>query len=93
MILIASPSKPLTYTAKGTTRRKAVLAEYSVEIDALYASFEESSQFANPPPSTWSDGDALAFVRKVVRQTMSDNVQDEDDLFDKGCSRYASRVF
>ena len=36
MIIPAEPTKPFTYTPKGSVKRKAVLAAYEQEIEALY---------------------------------------------------------
>lgn len=44
MVIVASLSKPFTYTGKGTPRRNAVLNAYEPEIEQAYAAVEESSQ-------------------------------------------------
>lgn len=36
MIILAAPTKPFEYTAKGTPRRNACLKTYEGEIEALY---------------------------------------------------------
>ena len=41
MILVASPSKPFDYNAKGNVRRGPILQRYAAEIDALYAILQE----------------------------------------------------
>ncbi|EPS94433.1 hypothetical protein FOMPIDRAFT_1038850 [Fomitopsis schrenkii] len=85
MIIVANPSKPFTYTAKGTVRRQAVIEEYAEEIDALYAKVEDSTQASIPPPLHWDLVTALDFVRKVVSKVLVHGVGDDDDLFEHGC--------
>ena len=87
MIIVASPSKPFTYTGKGTPRRPAVIEEYQPEIEALYAEVEETTQAHLPPPISWAIIDAIDFVRAVVHQVMTRAVNDTDDLFQNGCDR------
>ncbi|CAL1699337.1 unnamed protein product [Somion occarium] len=85
MILVASPSKPLSYTAKGTPRRHAVIAEYQSEIEALYTAAEESAQAELSPPTSWDPSATKLFVREVVTKVMKCILQDDDDLFERGC--------
>ena len=49
MIIVSSPSKPFTYTAKSTPRRSAIINEYKPDIDALYATVEDHP---GTPPAT-----------------------------------------
>ena len=91
MILVASPSKPILYTPKGTTRRKATLEQYSDEIDALYAAVDESGQEDISGPATWSLESALDFTRQVVAKTMKKNgkeLTNTIDLFEFGLDRF-----
>ncbi|PSR71637.1 hypothetical protein PHLCEN_2v12490 [Hermanssonia centrifuga] len=85
MIIVASPKKPFSYTAKNTARRLALINEYDAEIDALYAAVDESTQADLSPPSTWDLPSATTFVREVVNRVLKDSVGDNDDLFQKGC--------
>ncbi|KZT28667.1 acetyl-CoA synthetase-like protein [Neolentinus lepideus HHB14362 ss-1] len=85
MILVASPSKPFTYTAKNTARRQAILAEYEAEIQALYDSVDETTQANIPLPSDWSYENCIGYVRTVVKQVLERLVLDGDDLFQHGC--------
>ena len=87
MIIVTSPSKPFTYTAKATPRRLAIISEYRDEIEALYATVEETAQAHLPPPRSWSLTDAIDFVRSVVHQVMTTRVSDVADLFQNGCDR------
>ncbi|KAI0926228.1 putative NRPS-like protein biosynthetic cluster [Taiwanofungus camphoratus] len=85
MILVAKPSKPFQYTAKGTVRRGVTLEDYKDEIDALYNAVEESAQSNIPPPARWDIGSATDFVRAVLGKVMVHAVQDGDDIFQHGC--------
>lgn len=87
MILVAKPSKPFQYTAKGTVRRGVTLEDYKDEIDALYNAVEESAQSNIPPPARWDIGSATDFVRAVLGKVMVHAVQDGDDIFQHGCDR------
>ena len=87
MILVSSPSKPFTYTAKGTPRRHAIINEYSPEIDALYATVDESMQADIPPPADWTTEETTTFIRAVVTRALKQSVTDEQDLFQCGCDR------
>ncbi|KAJ7769931.1 hypothetical protein B0H16DRAFT_1516867 [Mycena metata] len=84
MILVSSPTKPFTYTAKNTARRQAIIADYEIEIDAVYATVEETTQ-AGTRLEAWDSLSTLEFVREVVRSVMSSPVEDEDDIFQHGC--------
>ncbi|PPQ75729.1 hypothetical protein CVT24_002582 [Panaeolus cyanescens] len=55
LILFSSPGKPLPRSAKGTVMRKAALAAYNDEIEAIYAEVNSSSNTASvQPPEDWS---------------------------------------
>ncbi|TCD65683.1 putative NRPS-like protein biosynthetic cluster [Steccherinum ochraceum] len=86
MILVTSPSKPFTYTAKNTIRRQAIIKAYESEIEALYAAAAETAQAEDlSPPQSWDVASATAFVRLVVTRVVKGALTDEDDLFQKGC--------
>ncbi|GJE93572.1 acetyl-CoA synthetase-like protein [Phanerochaete sordida] len=85
MIIVSKPEKPFTYTAKGTPRRPAVINEYQPEIEALYATVDETTQAHLAPPRSWNPAHTLDFVRSVVHEVMKRQVTDEDDLFQRGC--------
>lgn len=91
MIMVASSSKPFTYTAKNTARRQAIIADYEPEIEALYAAVDETTQADITPPSSWDLQSSLRFVREVVRRVLTHEVNDSDDIFQKGCDRFATR--
>lgn len=90
MILVTSPSKPILYTPKGTTRRKATLEQYAEEIDALYAAVDESGQDDISGPAEWTLESTLDFTRKVVARMIkksSKELVDTSDLFESGLDR------
>ncbi|OSX58884.1 hypothetical protein POSPLADRAFT_1059977 [Postia placenta MAD-698-R-SB12] len=85
MILIANPSKPFSYTPKGTVRRAPVIKDYEEEIDALYDAVDNSAQSATEPPVHWDDKSANSFTRAVVEKLITVPLKDEDDIFQHGC--------
>lgn len=87
MILVASPTKPFTYTAKNTVRRQATINDYAPEIDELYATVDESMQRDITPPLEWTAENSRAFVREIVGGVLKQPLGDEDDLFLHGCDR------
>ena len=87
MILVSSPGKPFTYTAKNTARRQAILKDYEPEVEALYQAVEETAQAELEPPQSWDLGGSRHFVRTVVNKVLSADVSDDDDIFRKGCDR------
>jgi hypothetical protein len=88
MILVASPAKPFSYTAKGTIRRQAIVKDYEPEIEALYKSVEESSQGEIIAPTEWNPESTLEFMRKTVQTVLNNSLTDDDDFFRYGCDRY-----
>ena len=88
MIIVTDPAKPLTYTAKNTLRRQAIIAEYEPEIEALYAAVDETTQVDLTPPSSWDLPSSMEFVRAVVTRVLKQLVKDADDIFQEGCDRY-----
>lgn len=87
MILVASPHKPFTYTAKSTPRRQAIINEYEEEINALYDAVDETTQADLLPPRSWSPPDSKEFIRTVVRRVLDHAIGDSEDLFQRGCDR------
>ncbi|KIJ49855.1 hypothetical protein M422DRAFT_246221 [Sphaerobolus stellatus SS14] len=83
MILVASPSKPFTYTAKNTARRGAIIKDYADEIEEIYKAVDESTQTSIPIPTSttenggWSLEDTREFVHNVVHEIMKDVKRDE----------------
>ncbi|KAK0243050.1 hypothetical protein EDD85DRAFT_314137 [Armillaria nabsnona] len=85
MIIVTKPGRPLTYTAKNTVRRQAVLNEYRAEIATLYETVEDRARSGIFPLLEWNDTSTLEFVRTVVLQTLPRPVLDNQDLFEHGC--------
>ncbi|EIN05406.1 acetyl-CoA synthetase-like protein [Punctularia strigosozonata HHB-11173 SS5] len=85
MILVASPSKPFSFTGKATARRHAIIKDYEPEIEALYKSVEESAQGDIPLPAEWNATTAKEFVRKMVQGVLEQELNDDDDFFEYGC--------
>ena len=87
MILVTSPEKPFMYTAKGSTRRGAILNEYEAEIDACYQEVERSATVDTPDLDTLDADSVQNFVRQVVTTVMDKQVADDVDIFQSGCDR------
>ncbi|ETW75335.1 hypothetical protein HETIRDRAFT_461285 [Heterobasidion irregulare TC 32-1] len=85
MIILSSPSKPFSFTPKGTPRRKIVIEDYAPEIQALYTAVEESSQDDIVPPGTWDLNGITQFIRTTVRKVVGrEDLADGDDIFQLG---------
>lgn len=93
MILVSSPQKPFTYTAKNTARRQAIVAEYDAEIDALYSAVQKTTQPHMNIPSEWTRENVLDFIRLIVSEVMKRTIGDTKDMFESGCDRYDLRSF
>lgn len=89
MILVASPSRPFTYTAKGSARRQAVIADYAAEIKELYAAVSETIQEEISAPLDWSLPQTLEFIRTTISNVLTATVDDDADIFQHGCDRFA----
>ena len=85
MIMFTVPSKPFSYTGKGTTRRHAIIKEYDPEIEALYQASANRKEIT--APSSWGASNTLHFVRAVVNKALGREVEDGVDLFQSGCDR------
>lgn len=87
MIILSSPTKPFTYTAKNTPRRQAIIHDYEQEIESLYASADKATQYDSLLPTTWNLEHILPFVRTIVHRILEHTVNDGDDIFQNGCDR------
>lgn len=87
MIIVSSPKKPFTYTAKNTPRRQAIIAEYEEEMDALYAEVQKTTQPHIEVPSEWTQENVLGFVQSIVSGVMERAIGDTEDVFENGCDR------
>ncbi|CCM01516.1 uncharacterized protein FIBRA_03572 [Fibroporia radiculosa] len=85
MILVASPSKPFQYTAKGTSRRAIILSQYAEEIDALYDSVDDTMQKDVSPPASWDLESIAEFVERTINGVLRVSVTRDADIFVHGC--------
>ncbi|CAL1709820.1 unnamed protein product [Somion occarium] len=85
MILVASPSKPFTFTGKGSVRRHAIIKEYDAEIQVCYDAVENLAEGNTTVLEGLNEGQVLDFVRQVVAGILTQKVSDDDDLFQFGC--------
>ncbi|KAG7441935.1 acetyl-CoA synthetase-like protein [Guyanagaster necrorhizus] len=86
MIIVTHPSKPFTFTVKGTLRRGAILEAYSKEIDGAYEAVDNISPSNIPVPQKWSIDEITEWIRRIVHTLLCTDVQisDEQDLFALG---------
>ncbi|KAK0190081.1 NRPS-like enzyme [Armillaria mellea] len=86
MIIVAHPSKPFTFTAKGTPRRRAILTDYSKEIDAAYEAVDKSFVSSIPAPQKWITDDITEWIRRIVQSLLRTDAQisDTQDFFAVG---------
>jgi hypothetical protein len=89
MIILAKPSKPFTFTGKGSIRKTAVVADYADEIESTYAAVEAATSANVEAPKQWTKDSAVDFVRAVVLKVMESKVGDKDDIFQHGADRLA----
>lgn len=87
MVLVEKPNKPLTYTAKNTVRRQAVIDDYEQEIDRLYSAVSETTQADILPPVQWDIQATQGFVRTVITKVMKKDIADDDNILQHGCDR------
>ncbi|KIJ36598.1 hypothetical protein M422DRAFT_260946 [Sphaerobolus stellatus SS14] len=85
MIIVASPTKPIPVTDKGTVKRGTALEFYSEEIEAAY--LLQDCRFIDRirPPSYWSLTNTLSFIRETVVGTLGNIESDTSNLFEYGC--------
>ena len=93
MILVSSPEKPFTHTAKLTARRQAIIALYQPEIDALYDAVDESILAITHIPNEWTEQTSLEFARNLIGSVLKHPVKDDDDVFQHGCDRSDPSAF
>ncbi|KAJ7626112.1 acetyl-CoA synthetase-like protein [Roridomyces roridus] len=86
MILPTSSDKPMVRAPKGTVSKKATIAMYEEEIEALYKSIDVNHT-VDPPPS-WSQPDVEVWleshVANLIGQGQDINIRPTDDLFEQG---------
>lgn len=71
-----------------TARRQAIIIDYEPEIEALYATVEETTRAIIDFPDSWTLETSLEFTRKLVGSVLTKKVSDEEDLFQHGCDRF-----
>jgi hypothetical protein len=92
MILVSSPKKSFTHTAKLTARRQAIIAEY--EPDALYDAVDETAQAAKNFPKEWTKESPSEFTRELIGSVLRVPVKDDDDdVFQHSCDRSGPSIF
>ncbi|SJL14870.1 uncharacterized protein ARMOST_18345 [Armillaria ostoyae] len=84
MILIAKPSKPFEFTAKGTLRRNAILKAYEQEIEDLYKAIDGVSQTDVVIPQLWTLKNIITMIRDIVTTVVERKLDDTDDIFVAG---------
>ncbi|KAK0492826.1 NRPS-like enzyme [Armillaria luteobubalina] len=81
MILVANPSKPFEFTAKGTLRRNDILKAYEQEIEDLYKAVDGISQTDVVIPQLWTFKNVMSMIREIVTAVFERKVGDTDDIF------------
>ncbi|KAK0472521.1 NRPS-like enzyme [Armillaria novae-zelandiae] len=81
MILVAKPSKPFEFTAKGTLRRNVISKAYEQEIEDLYKAIDGISQTDVVIPQLWTLKNVMAMIREIVTAVFERKVSDTDDIF------------
>ncbi|KAI1500659.1 putative NRPS-like enzyme [Biscogniauxia marginata] len=87
LIMITQADRPLIRAGKGTIQRSASLAQYTAEIERLYANADlgPDEDRANSPFDTTDPKAVTIFVRDSVRTvTRWPSVRDTDNFFDRG---------
>ncbi|KAJ6518216.1 hypothetical protein C8R47DRAFT_1086338 [Mycena vitilis] len=94
MIVLATPSRPLQLTAKGTPRRQMILEDYAADIDAAYVNFDRSGPSTGyPAREEISMAEALEIVRRHVHTNVALGISDNENLFAAGAdSLLAARI-
>ena len=88
-ILIVNPRKPVARTAKETIKRKETLANYSKEIDDLYADAEKIRVRPTAVSGRWPDlADTVAVGEKILSKLKSiakiETMRQDEDFFARG---------
>ncbi|KAE9392236.1 putative aminoadipate reductase [Gymnopus androsaceus JB14] len=91
MILIASSTKPLPRTPKGTVMRKAAYKEYEKEIDQIYEAVESNAS-ASSGPLTWDLSAVQQWLTAEVKDLCYNSVDLSDDIFDHGFDSLCATV-
>ncbi|TRX88381.1 hypothetical protein FHL15_010694 [Xylaria flabelliformis] len=89
MVLIGDPKRPLIRAAKGTIQRAVSLAQYTAEIDKLYAAADsaegENDTMADEMHILLDKGAITQRIRETVLATTGwQNIEDSTGFFDNG---------
>ncbi|KAJ6601010.1 putative aminoadipate reductase [Mycena vulgaris] len=86
MILVTEPAKPMVRAPKRTVIKRATMALYKEEIEALYETIEASGNAANDvePPSSWSPQDLKPWLAAHASLLADRGIRGGQDLFDQG---------
>ncbi|KAJ7761183.1 putative aminoadipate reductase [Mycena maculata] len=86
MILVTQPGKPMLRAPKGTVNKKATIALYNEEIEALYDTIEASGNAANDtePPASWTAEDLEPWLRTHASVVADRDIRGGQDLFEQG---------
>ncbi|KAJ7488851.1 putative aminoadipate reductase [Mycena latifolia] len=86
MILVTEPDKPMVRPPKGTVGKKATIALYKDEIEALYNTIEASGNAASDidPPSSWTSQDLEPWLTTHASLVAERNIRGGHDLFNQG---------
>ncbi|KAF8054252.1 putative aminoadipate reductase [Lyophyllum atratum] len=94
MILVTHREKPLPRTGKGTVMRKMALRAYDDEIEALYATVEQSAKGEDVvPPVSWEAEDVKTWLIEQVADIHSGKTfLTSGDLFDQGFDSLSATI-
>ncbi|KAJ7509627.1 putative aminoadipate reductase [Mycena galericulata] len=86
MILVTHPGKPLLRAPKGTVIKKASIALYNEEIEALYDTIEASGDAGSDiePPASWTAEDLEPWLRTHATLLADKDIRPGHDLFEQG---------
>ncbi|KAJ7761623.1 hypothetical protein DFH07DRAFT_771484 [Mycena maculata] len=86
MILATRPGKPMIWAPKGTMVRKATIALYTEDIEALYNLIEDSRDAAGEvePPASWTPRDIKPLLIAHARLRADREIRGDQNLFEQG---------
>ncbi|KAJ7671148.1 acetyl-CoA synthetase-like protein [Mycena rosella] len=86
MILVTGRGKPMLRAPKGTVMKKATIALYEQEIEALYDTIEASGNAASDiePPASWTSRDLEPWLTTHASLLADRDIRGGHDLFDQG---------
>ncbi|KAJ7693172.1 hypothetical protein B0H17DRAFT_1168921 [Mycena rosella] len=86
MILVTGHSKSMLRVPKGTVNKKATIALYEQEIEALYDTIEASGNAASDiePPASWTSRDVEPWLTTHATLLADRDIRGGHDLFDQG---------